>query len=908
MSGVEKVPDAASDVVAEVECKAADSRLGASTQIRAAQAELSLVMAYRKTNRKEALTMLESRLPKGWIACQAQDGEIYYHNEISGLSQWSNPSKTWASCRYTDSTNQSDSPSLAKVTSQNDSPSSVMARRIRRMGINHSRRNVDAEKKSEEPSKKPQDHSVYDARSRHVELPTPASLFSDSTNVAFREELHGRAFAIHGLLSGTEAESYAASAKAAGFQESDVHHEFPTKVRNNARLIHFSEALAQTLWRRLQPLLMHRDIYLLQPMGYCAEGRWKPVGVNPCFRISRYLPQEHFAKHRDGMYANNEGECSIYSLVLYLNADFEGGELELPGETVFAPRAGSAVLFPHDTLHEARNVTSGTKYVARSELMFRCVDRAAPPSIPACVDDPLFQKMAALYEQIGDLARAGDADLTTAAYQEALGIQIQHQGTTSPEPSLSGLPFQGELLARSLSFLGPLDVLTSRCSNIAWSVTAQLGKIWRGLHRRRWPISFSLMEDTTRGLDIELKDWLGLYRKAHALENNASVCIVFLTEMIQAKGLNGEELSPVWAGARHLDVGIGWDSSFKHRAGWFIGGRSSMKTSLWIENREIQWRILPELFAHAFRSLRVHSSDTRVLVPIVPGVWSPSVRARTVRILMGRFEVPKIHFPPAPFCALLAHGVRTGTVVWGCSLGKSVICCYKDGKELATSRPFKFQHVFASQIAGLLRNVAKKSLRKGNADALQHVVFSCHEAHDEAKQQDWGRGGYRGQKDRARQGLPAVLAHKRWTAIVEQVARELNGRLEDIKVELHRPIPEDVMIGAYKLTTSDLQLFESEPEFAARWEWRWLVDDCWQKLPDYAAGVFEGALRQDVTHATAEVQSSFLQANLVDFTVTSGRESFKLTRFLRGRPSTEPDRRKPDDLDRRKAMLTTCSK
>ena len=43
-------------------------------------------------------------------------------------------------------------------------------------------------------------------------------------------------------------------------------------------------------YRRLLPQLCHRDIFLLQPMGFGAEGRWKPSAVNPCFRISRYLP------------------------------------------------------------------------------------------------------------------------------------------------------------------------------------------------------------------------------------------------------------------------------------------------------------------------------------------------------------------------------------------------------------------------------------------------------------------------------------------------------------------------------------------------------------------------------------------------------------------------------------------
>lgn len=893
---VETYPKMAADDE-ELPAMVGDSAFSSPAVLGAAEAEVSLVMAHQKKCKKEALAMLESELPEGWVACQAGDGAVYYHNKLSGLSRWSNPAKPWAS-RGTPVAKTQVHPLSGQLKESE-------IRSNRRMLNSSYRRARIASKTEEEPPKNHSrlDHSVYDARSRHVDLPTPASLFSDSTTAASREDLHGRVFAIHGLLSATEAQTYAMSAEDSGFQGSDVHHEFPAEVRNNSRLVHFSDALAQTLWRRLAPLLMHKDIYLMQPMGYCAEGRWKPVGVNSCFRISRYLPGEHFAKHCDGMYANDEGECSIYSLILYLNDDFKGGELELPERTVFAPRVGSAVLFPHDTLHQARSVLSGAKYVARSELMFRCVDRAAPPSVPACVDDPLFQQMAALYEQIGDLARSGDANVTTAAYQEALGIQIKYKGTSVPEPSASALPLNNELLARALSFLEPLEILKSRSSNLAWSSTTQLGKLWQCLYSRRWPTSFSMMEDASRNLDPELKDWLGLYRNAHTLKTKASVCTVFLTDMLQATaatGLDGAELPPVWAGADHGRIGIGWDSSFRQRAGWSIGiGRNPYSygtPSLWYEKREVQWRILPELFAHAFRSLDVQPSETRVLVPIVPGVWSRSVRSRAVKFLMGRFEVPKIHFPPAPLCALLAHGMRTGTVVWGCRLGKSAVYCYKEGKEVAKSMPFNFEHASAHLFARLLRNVAKTLLGNGDNDVLNNVVFSCQEPCKEAQKHDKNGGGYGGEKGRA-SGEPPISVQQRWTAIVGQITQRITRDLHGVEVVLHSPIADDVMIGAERLDLSELHLFGSEPELIARWEWRWLLDEVWQKLPDYAAGVFEGALRQDCAYAVAEEGHHLLHADLEDFTVRCNGQVYQLTRFLRGRPSRKPDRRKPEDLD-----------
>lgn len=51
---------------------------------------------------------------------------------------------------------------------------------------------------------------------------------------------------------------------------------------------HIHPAFSNLRYRRLAPALRHRDIFLLQPMGFGAEGRWKPSSVNPCFRISHY--------------------------------------------------------------------------------------------------------------------------------------------------------------------------------------------------------------------------------------------------------------------------------------------------------------------------------------------------------------------------------------------------------------------------------------------------------------------------------------------------------------------------------------------------------------------------------------------------------------------------------------------
>lgn len=65
----------------------------------------------------------------------------------------------------------------------------------------------------------------------------------------------------------------------------------------------------------------------LQDYTYCVQSWWdncrRTIELLVGIAVSKWA-QEHFARHCDGMYTNDDGECSIYSLVIYLNDDFEG--------------------------------------------------------------------------------------------------------------------------------------------------------------------------------------------------------------------------------------------------------------------------------------------------------------------------------------------------------------------------------------------------------------------------------------------------------------------------------------------------------------------------------------------------------------------------------------------------------
>lgn len=79
-------------------------------------------------------------------------------------------------------------------------------------------------------------------------------------------------------------------------------------------------------------------------------------------QLVKYVPGDFFAVHRDNGQAYND---RYYTVVCYLNDDFEGGGTYFPSsDYTVEPVAGKAVIFPSDYLHKANEVVSGVKYVA----------------------------------------------------------------------------------------------------------------------------------------------------------------------------------------------------------------------------------------------------------------------------------------------------------------------------------------------------------------------------------------------------------------------------------------------------------------------------------------------------------------------------------------------------------------
>lgn len=77
--------------------------------------------------------------------------------------------------------------------------------------------------------------------------------------------------------------------------------------------------------------------------------------------LLKYEPGEHYSSHRD---TGLGFERRYFSVVCYLNDDFEGGRTLFPTLNYAAtPKAGEAILFPSNYLHASEPVISGQKFV-----------------------------------------------------------------------------------------------------------------------------------------------------------------------------------------------------------------------------------------------------------------------------------------------------------------------------------------------------------------------------------------------------------------------------------------------------------------------------------------------------------------------------------------------------------------
>ncbi len=167
--------------------------------------------------------------------------------------------------------------------------------------------------------------------------------------------------------------------KKATFKKAKTH--YPTSYRNNERQLLESNSLSTQLFEEIRNYIPEK--IKIEGISKRESGTWKLFGINARMRICRYLPNQYFNKHLDGVHYDSEVKQSKLTFMIYLNGseDFDGGRTlffnSKEDDSVIAnyvPEKGDLMIFDHNLWHSGELVLNGEKYILRSDIVYEKID------------------------------------------------------------------------------------------------------------------------------------------------------------------------------------------------------------------------------------------------------------------------------------------------------------------------------------------------------------------------------------------------------------------------------------------------------------------------------------------------------------------------------------------------------
>ena len=187
------------------------------------------------------------------------------------------------------------------------------------------------------------------------------------------------AFTIENFLSEKECNEILTLIKFKKFQKAtigDNKKSVESDTRNNSRTYIEDLNFSKNLWKKFKTI----DI-IPKTM---TNGVFKLSGLYKHTLFYKYNEGEYFKEHFDGD-RKDLNKKSFFTVLIYLNEDFEGGETtfihhkrimkknKLKEELVLTPikpKKGQLLVFRHNILHEGSILKSGEKIVLRSDIMY----------------------------------------------------------------------------------------------------------------------------------------------------------------------------------------------------------------------------------------------------------------------------------------------------------------------------------------------------------------------------------------------------------------------------------------------------------------------------------------------------------------------------------------------------------
>ena len=95
--------------------------------------------------------------------------------------------------------------------------------------------------------------------------------------------------------------------------------------------------------------------------------------LNERLRFYRYTEGQKFLPHMDHWYQASDDEISLFSVLVYFNGNFQGGETRFMEqiEATVKPITGKVAIFQHKIRHEGCEVINGIKYAVRTDVIYK---------------------------------------------------------------------------------------------------------------------------------------------------------------------------------------------------------------------------------------------------------------------------------------------------------------------------------------------------------------------------------------------------------------------------------------------------------------------------------------------------------------------------------------------------------
>ncbi|KAM9998903.1 hypothetical protein ACTFIZ_002478 [Dictyostelium cf. discoideum] len=514
-----------------------------------------------------------------------------------------------------------------------------------------------------------------------------------------------------------------------------IEKEFPTRYRNNLRYLGKSDKLSDILWERLEPIFRESDLEGVRPYGFDQKGVWVPIGIDNCFTFSKYLPGSRFKAHYDAVFADNPDRRSIYTIQIYLNDGFKGGNTnfftsENPLlldkhvlEDSVVPESGTAIIFNHDTLHDGGEVLEGIKYIIRVDMMFIRIDKNLDE---VSAQEKEEMELAKKTFFMADSKEKDEKDLDSAislyvkaqmlltGYPsiDAITQKIKNMkiSTTSPlkkRPLVTLSTMPEVQLFDILVLLKPIDLGRLRVTSKYFATIVAKDSLWRRIYIRDFSMeSFNFEKNYLLNFKVnsihesivksskskpnktDVKRWMLTYQNIHTFYKKNQITIIDIgSERVKVCSSSDSvkyAFSFVQRVGKRQEYQPHYVMSSMDRFKWVVGPDTTTSDVYFgVRNgRFLECEALKELVKYSVqRTLKRIRLNAPIVLIVNPLNYAGSDGGNYLSKIRRSLPNELILYKNGGLLALQSHGLKSGLVLmFGCQT--TVLAAFQDGQQI----------------------------------------------------------------------------------------------------------------------------------------------------------------------------------------------------------------------------------